>query len=58
MTEWHSNDSHHGKAPMNGIESAIKDLVFWQLKSGVLASVIICYWSGDWFVLSIYTLFQ
>ena len=58
MTEWHSNESHHGKAPMNGIEGTIKDLLFLQLKSSVLASVIICYRSGDWFVLSIYTPFQ
>ena len=34
IIEWHYNEVHHGRSPMDGIVGTIKDLVFRQVKSG------------------------
>ena len=58
ITEWHA--AHYGKGPMDGLGSSIKNVAFWQVKSG---KVIInsfkefCH-TANWFSLSISALFQ
>ena len=32
--EWHYNEAHHGKGPMDGVGGTIKNLVFRAVKSG------------------------
>ena len=32
--EWHYNEAHHGKGPMDGVGGTIKNLVFCAVKSG------------------------
>ena len=32
--EWHYNEAHHGKGPMDGVGGTIKNLVFRGVKSG------------------------
>ena len=35
--EWHYNEAHHGKGPMNGVGGAIKNSVFRAAKSGKIS---------------------
>ena len=34
IIEWHYNEAHHGRGPMDVIVGTIKDLLFRQVKSG------------------------
>ena len=35
--EWHYNEAHHGKGPMDGIGGTVKNIVFKEVKSGRLS---------------------
>ena len=35
--EWHYNEAHHGKGPMDGVGGTIKNLVFRAVKSGKIS---------------------
>ena len=32
--EWHYNEAHHGKGPMDGVGGTVKNIVFRNVKSG------------------------
>ena len=34
--EWHYNEAHHGKGPMDGIEGTVKNTIFRKVLSGEL----------------------
>ena len=59
--EWHYNEAHHGKGPMDGIGGTIKnDMVFRQVKSGkiIINSAEDFYNAANQFCPSKTTLFQ
>ena len=35
--EWHYNEAHHGKGPMDGIGGTVKNIVFCKVLSGQVA---------------------
>ena len=58
--EWHYNEAHHGKGPMDGIGGTIKNMVFRQVKAGkiIINSAEDFYNAANQFCASIATLFQ
>lgn len=58
--EWHYNEAHHGKGPMDGIGGTIKNVVFRQVKSGktIINSAEDFCKAANQFCPSIATLFQ
>ena len=58
--EWHFNEAHHGKGPMDGIGGTIKNVVFRHVKSGrvVVNSAKEFCDAANQFVPSIKSLFQ
>ena len=60
LIDWHYNEAHHGKGPMNGIGGTIKNVVFRHVKSGriIVSSAKEFSEAVNQFCSSITTLFQ
>ena len=58
--QWHYNEAHHGKGPMDGIGGTIKNMIFRQVKAGkvIINSAEDFYNAANQFYPSITTLFQ